>query len=120
VRDFFQKLRLLLLYKLSKLIEVKPFLRIDKNAYCPSCGHRKGKITVVVLAAPDKSRSKVAVLHECEVDHYKWLEPSVSIIENHILGGAVEDDEQAAIDVMTADKRTKNVRAVRKVNGELV
>jgi hypothetical protein len=120
VRDFLSKFRLKLLYRLAKLLEVKPFLRIDKHAYCPACGHRNGKIRVVVLAAPDASGSKVGILHDCEVCRYQWLEPSVSIIERHILTAPTVDDEQEAIELMTSDKRTKNARSVRKVNGELV
>jgi hypothetical protein len=120
VRDFLPKFLLKLRYRLAKLFEVRPFLRIDVHAYCPACGHRKGKIKVVLLAKPDSGGSKLAILHTCAVDGYQWLEPTVSIVEQHIMGEPPHDPEQEAIEVLTNDPRTKNIRGKKKVNGELV
>lgn len=120
MRDFLAKFLLKSRYHLAKLLEVKPFLRIDKHAYCPACGGRQGKIRAVVLAKPDVSGSKIALLHDCAVCSYRWLEVSVSIIKDHILGEPATDPEQEAIDVMTADPKTKSIRGSKKVNGELV
>ena len=116
MRGWLEKLRLRLLHSIAKAIEIQPFLRIDVNAYCPNCGHRQGKIQAIALSRPDEQGSKVANQHTCAICSYRWVEASVSIIKHHILEQQF-DDEQAAVEEMKNDKRTKNIRAQVKVNG---
>ena len=121
MRELFSKVRLKLLYRIAKFFEVKPFLEADPNEYCPACGAREGKIQAVGLQSADPGGSKVALLHECAACKYKWLAESVTIIKNHLMEEPALDEEQEAIKIMTADKRTKSIRVSgKKVNGELV
>jgi hypothetical protein len=116
LRDWFLKLAFKLSHAVARAIEIKPFLRVDVNEYCPACGHRKGKISAVVLQRPDESKSKVGVMHTCAVCSFRWCESSVSVIEHHILDTPF-DEEETLIEEMKSDKRTKNIRSKVIVNG---
>lgn len=71
---WFAKFILKLKWRLARLLEIKPFLRIDENAYCPACGNCKGKISSI---SDDKT---VAVLHQCGVCGWRWMERTVTDI----------------------------------------
>ena len=108
MRDWYAKIRVKILYYLAKLLEVRPFLRIDPNQYCPACGHRSGKIIAVPLKSADESGSKVGIGHRCEVCKFEFLEPTVTIIKSHMMG--VLSEEELALEEMKSDKRTKLIK----------
>lgn len=113
--DWFQKLRIKFLYHLAKTVEIKPFLFVDPNSYCPACGHSEGEIQAVDLAKPDDGGSLVGVAHACKVCKYQWVEQAVTVIKQKIFVEE-ETEEEMTFREMAEDKRTKNVRGIVKVN----
>jgi rubredoxin len=85
-----QKLILKLKYRLARLLEVKPFLRVDEHAYCPACGARKGSI------AARTDGSVVVVQHACAVCKWQWLEDTVTHISKDAISHVwnKEDEDQ--------------------------
>jgi transposase-like protein len=116
VGDWLRKLRLKLLYSVARAIEIKPFLKADPNSYCPCCGHRNGTINAMA-ADGEVEGSKVFLLHSCKVCNYRFAEASVTKIKHNFMAEASEDSESQAIEIMSKDRRTKNIRTEVVVNG---
>lgn len=119
MRDWFLKLRLKLLYSVLHAIEIKPFLKIDPNQYCPACGNTQKKILNAMVKEPGDDGSKIAVVIACPGCNYRWAETSVTKIANHMYE---EDKDEAETNLreMKADKRTRMVRTQVKVNGSVL
>jgi rubredoxin len=114
-----EQLRFKFLYKLARLVSVKPFIKIDPNKYCPACGHTKGRI----LAVTDGTR--VNIRHLCEVCQWIYEAQTVTDIPKESI---VSDLKQESKEEPTAeelaqprDKFERFVRVTRKdfrINGQ--
>lgn len=107
---YFRQLWTLILWKVSQLIKIEPFITVDRNEYCPACGGREGSINAVALAQPDPAGSKVGVLHKCKVCGFAWTDLSVSIITQHCMEQVNTEEEQVRKD--TAQLKTRKAAAM--------
>ena len=82
------KLILKLKWYVAKLIDIKPFLRVDANAYCPLCGHRQGSIHFRT------DGNAVVVEHECAICKWKWLENPVTNISRDAISHVFSKDTE--------------------------
>lgn len=116
MHDWLLKLRFRILYRLAKLVEIRPSLQVDPDQYCPACGsYERKEIQAVDLEKPDASGSVVGVALACKVCKYQFLNPTVTVIKEH-MGPPEQTEEQKEFEQMASDKRTKSIRTVVKVN----
>lgn len=99
MRIWLRKLWVKVVWFLHDMVDIRPFLSIDPNDYCPACGNRQGKIKA------DTDGKIVAVRHICSVCSWEWHVETVTIIPTDNIIPIPKDDE---FDQMVAD--TKNVR----------
>lgn len=87
LRNWYEKFRLKVWFLFFRLIEVRPFLKVDANAYCPACGHRSGQIFSVT------DGKTVMVQHLCDICKWTWQEPTITQIDGHSIVRQLEEDE---------------------------
>lgn len=87
-KSWFVKFWFLLKWRFVKAVEIRPFIIVDPNAYCPACGFRSGQIQTVT------DGQNTTVRHQCSRCRWIWDEPTVTEIDPKSIPNLMEETEE--------------------------
>lgn len=120
-QDWFNKFIFLLTYRFVKLVEIKPFIKIDRYKFCPVCGDT-GEKHIQAVSDGQNTNCRLA----CKGCGWIWDEPTVTEIAagSLILSEQTQEEETPEETARRDTPRFITITAKGesgvKVNGEVL